>query len=88
MLATAIGIDRALKRDIRTVVAGDDRFRRVLEDLRLEGVELSEAFPAIVKCLVIVLFETPGGVRSRAAAPASLNVYDVFSGRWVMRFAG
>ena len=60
---------------------------RVLENLRLEGVEHAEAFPAVVEGFADVGFEAPCLVRPRAPAATAFAVDDMISGWLCFRLA-
>jgi len=49
VLAAAIRVDRAIKRNIRRLVVGDDLAGRVDRDAGLERRQIVEALPAIVE---------------------------------------
>ena len=87
MLAAAVGIDRAVERDVGAVVARDDRLGGVLENFRLKGLQQTEAFPAVVEGFMDVGFEAPCLVRPRPPAATAFAVDDMISGWLCFRLA-
>ena len=75
VLAAAIRIDRAVERNIGTVIARDDGARRVVEHRRLEGIEIAEPFPAIIEGLAPLSLEA-ARVIGVGAAPAPTFAVD------------
>ncbi len=67
VLASAIGIDRAVEADVRAVVGCDDATRRLNAHLGLESLELGQAFPAVVEVLPHLRLKAAGPIRSRTA---------------------
>ena len=74
VLATAIGIDRAIEADIGRVVAGDDLARRIDRHTRGERRQILETLPAVVEADAGFRLVAPGRVRQRAAAAPALAV--------------
>ena len=69
MLAAAIGIDRAVERDVGRAVPRDDGARRVFHHLRAQGRRrLVLPGPAIVEADIFLQIEAARGVGARAAA--------------------
>ncbi len=75
MLAAAIGVDRAIERDIGTVVARYYCSRRFLLQFRLKCVEVAKALPAVVKNLSALSLKAPRLIGARAAATAQFGSY-------------
>src|SRR5215216_6741761 len=72
MFAAAIGIDRAVERDVRRFVAGDDLAGRVDRDRRLERRQFLDRAPAVVEGDARDRLITAGGIRvGPATAPAA-----------------
>ena len=80
MLAAAVGVDRLVETDVGAVVGGDDALGRLAVDLGREGLQLGEAFPAIVEGLAQLGLEAPDAVGARAPAAAPLAI-DWIGGR-------
>jgi len=76
MLAATIGVDRTIERDVRRIVARDDRFCPVESDRCVEARgrvflgALAPGAPAIVDGLGPQPFETPAAIGYRAASGA------------------
>ena len=69
MFTAAIGIDRAVKRNVRRPIEGDDRARRFLGQCRAErGGPLFYRAPAIIVGFAGFRFKPPGLIRNRAPA--------------------
>ena len=74
VLAAAIGIDRAVERDVRRVVARDDLARRVDRHRGLERRQFFERLPAVVERDPRERLVAARGIRLRAATAAPLGV--------------
>ncbi len=71
VLAPPIGIDGAIERDVRRIIAGDDLAGAVDGHRCLERRQLLEVLPAVVEGDACERLVTAGGIRLRAApAPA------------------
>lgn len=82
MLATAVGVDRIVERDVRGLVAAEDGPRLLLDDLRggrqvLLGGGLVERAPAVVVLLPLALLEAVRHGRRRAAALDRVQGHEV-----------
>jgi len=86
VLAPAIGVDRAIERDVRAIVAGDDRSRRVVENRRLKRVEVAQTLPTVVEGLAPLFFEPPRMVGASAAAAPAVVIYEAAGRRLDRRF--
>jgi len=73
MLAATIGIDRAIKRDVGTVIARDDRPCGFVSNFSFKDVEAAEAVPTVVKRLPALNLETPRMIGARSAAASLLR---------------
>ena len=74
VLAAAVGVDRLVEADIRAVVGRYDALGRLAVHNSLEGLELGQAFPAVVEGLAQLALEPPDPVRSGAPAAAPFPV--------------
>src|ERR1700704_5046786 len=72
VLAAAVGIDRAVERDVGRIVAGDDLAGGIDRDRGLERRQILEALPAVVVALARQRLHAarPPALRA-AAAPAA-----------------
>ncbi len=66
MLATPIGIDRTIERDIRRGVARDDRARGIADQFGLDWRKLFLRFPAVIKQHALFAIVPAGRVGNRA----------------------
>src|SRR5262249_12044654 len=78
MLAAAIWIDRAVKRDIGRIVVGDDPASAVDGDGRLERRQLFRALPAVIERNPCQRLETARRVRVRTTAATARAVHGDF----------
>src|SRR5487761_2100413 len=81
MLAAAIGIDRAIKIQIRRVIGGDDTARPLHVDMGLVVGQGLKAAPAIIDNLPLHWLETARGVTGGRTSLAAVNVYCLDGGR-------
>src|SRR5262249_61037748 len=72
VLAAAIGIDRAVERDVGRVVAGDDLARGVNRDRGLERRQVLEILPAVVETFARLRLVAAAGGRPGAPPPPPL----------------
>ena len=68
MLAAAVGVDRAVERNVRRLVAGDDRARALERHFGLQRLADLVALPAIVNVSRAQRFEASAGIGGGAAA--------------------
>src|SRR3982074_3076753 len=73
VLAAAVGIDRAVERDVGGIVAGDDLAGGIDRDRGLERRQILEALPAVVVALARQRLEAAARVRLRAAAAPAVG---------------
>ncbi len=74
VLAAAIGVDRAVERNIGRVIACNDRARLLDRDLGLERRQLLERLPAVVERCPRQRLVAAGRVRLRPAAAPALAI--------------
>ena len=77
MFAALIGIDRLRERDIRRIIARDDRFRRLVGNHSFQRTlfVIGASFPAVIETFTPDLLETPFGIDAGAAAFARIGVF-------------
>src|SRR3981081_3118184 len=73
VLAAAVGIDRAVERDVGRIVAGDDLAGGVDRDRGLERRQILQALPAVAVALARQRLEAAARVRLRAAAAPAVG---------------
>ena len=74
VLAAAVRIDRAIKRDVGRIVAGDDLAGGVGGHCGLERRQLLQTLPAVIESDPRHRLVPAGGVRGRAAAAAAFAI--------------